>query len=370
MIIDRLKQDIENVISGKDNDSALSKILDGISRVYGPAMELRSKLYQNGWLKTHRLPCPVISIGNITLGGTGKTPMTIYLANLLQSMGYNPAIICRGYGGKCEHAGGVVTDGVSVFLGPEDAGDEPYLMASGLSGIPVVVGKDRCASGMKVWRSFCPDVIICDDAFQHLRLYRDLNLVLLDDDNPVGNGKIFPRGPLRESLHQLERADAFVTTRTETDKFEQNVFRKKIKITDKPVFRCCHVADAVSFLGTGGLWEKCDPDEIRDKACTAFSGIARNEDFLRTLTGFGCRVKNFIFFPDHHDFSEKDLETVLRTAQKGRVEFIVTTEKDRVRLPKKMSLPIKIYSLGIRISFMGEDKIRFQNFIRQNVELR
>jgi tetraacyldisaccharide 4'-kinase len=369
MSIDRLTQDVENVMSGKDNDSVLSKIMAGISKAYGPVMDLRSKLYQNGWLKTHRLPCPVISIGNITLGGTGKTPMTIYLAGLLQLMGFSPAIVCRGYRGKYEHAGGVVTDGVSVFLGPEEAGDEPYLMASGLSGVPVVVGKDRVASGRKAWRSFCPNVIICDDAFQHLRLFRDLNLVLLDAADPVGNGQVFPRGILREPLHHLNRADALIATRAETDKFDKKVFGKKIKISDKPVFRCCHVPDAVSVLGPDGLWEKCDPDEIRGKACTAFSGIARNEDFLRTLNGFGCRVKNVFSFPDHHDFSEKDLETVLRTAQKGRAGFIVTTEKDRVRLPAKMSLPIKIYSLGIRISFVGEDKIRFENFIRQHVEL-
>ncbi len=368
MIVERLKKRAQDVISGKDSDSVFAWVLSGISGLYGPAMDFRSKLYQKGWMKTRRLPCPVISIGNITLGGTGKTPMTIHMAVQLRSMGLRPAIVCRGYKGKYEHTGGVVSDGVSVFLEPGESGDEPFLMASRLSGVPVAVGKNRYVSGLEAWRSFHPDIIICDDAFQHLRLYRDLNLVLMDAAEPVGNGRIFPKGILREPLKQLERADALIVTRVEKTRFDLDRFRKKINVPDAtPVFRCCHVPDFVSVLGETGEWKRCDSGVIRTGTWTAFAGIAGNEDFVRMLTRLGCRVKSAVFFPDHHQFSEKDMENILKTALKDRSQFIVTTEKDAVRLPKKMFMPLKIFSLGIRISFLKEDQGRFEGFVRRRI---
>jgi len=226
MILDRLKNRIEAVIFGKDNDSNLAKFLAKVSKIYALAMAMRLRLYKGNLFETHRLPCKVISIGNITLGGTGKTPMTLYVAELIKKMGLNPAIICRGYKGEYEHSVEMVTDGVKNFMGPDQAGDEPYLMATKLSGVPVFVGKNRYVSGMKAWESFHPDVIILDDAFQHIQLFRDLNLLLLDAAKPFGNGHIFPRGILRESLEQVDRADALVITRAEPDRLENGFFKE------------------------------------------------------------------------------------------------------------------------------------------------
>jgi tetraacyldisaccharide 4'-kinase len=360
---EQLKQRAGAVISGRDNDSTLSKVLGGVAKVYGKAMVLRWRLYQKKWLKTRRLPCRIISVGNLTLGGTGKTPMTIYMAAFLKSMGIDPAIVCRGYKGKYERSVGIVTDGFSMFLKPEEAGDEAYLMASKLSGVPVVVGKDRYASGIKAFNFFNPDVIILDDGFQYLRLFRDLNLLLVDAANPVGNGYIFPRGPLREPSAHLERADALVITRTEAKKFDPHLFNEKLRVSGKPIFRCRHVPDVLSVLTPDHQWKKCKTESIRDRKCVAFSGIAKNEDFLKMLLELGCRVEDFVAFADHHKFSAKDVEIVLNKAIKSGVEFLITTEKDRVKLPNHMFSAINLYSLGVRISFIGEDKIRFKKFV-------
>jgi tetraacyldisaccharide 4'-kinase len=363
MKLDPIKDKIEAVISGKDNNSNLAKVLFEFSKIYAQIMKLRLKLYNSNLIKTLRLPCKVISIGNITLGGAGKTPMTLYVVDLLKNMGFNIVVVCRGYKGEYEHSAEMVTDGTTIFMGPEKAGDEPYLMATKLSEIPVLVGKKRYATGMKAWESFHPDVIILDDAFQHIRLFRDLDLLLLDAAKPSGNGHIFPRGTLRESLDKVERADAIVITRAEPNRLEHPFFKENKIISEKPVFRCRHVPDAVSVLNSGGIWEKCSMDSIRYEKCLAFAGIANNEDFLGTLKNLGCRIADFINFPDHHKFSVHDIETILITAQKSKAKFLVTTEKDRVKLPKKIFLPMKIYSLGIRISFGENDKHLFHEFI-------
>jgi tetraacyldisaccharide 4'-kinase len=360
---DQLKNRIEAVIFGKDNDSNLAKFLAKVSKIYALAMAIRLRLYKGNLFETRRLPCKVISIGNITLGGTGKTPMTLYIAELIKNMGLKPSIVCRGYKGAYEHSVQVVTDGTTIFMGPEQAGDEPYLMATKLSRVPVVVGKDRYASGMKAWEFYQPDVIILDDAFQHIRLFRDLNLLLLDASKPLGNGHIFPRGVLRESLDQVDRADAVIITRAGPKHFEKGFFKENKILTGKPLFRCRHVPDNISVMNSEGIWEKCSPDNIRGEKCLAFAGIAKNEDFLRMLTDFGCRLTDFMSFPDHHEISLQDIEIILKTAQKNQVKFLVTTEKDRVKLPKNMFSKMKIYSFGVRISFIGHDEDRFREFI-------
>jgi tetraacyldisaccharide 4'-kinase len=363
MKLDPIKNKIKAVISGKDNNSNLAKVLFEVSKIYARIMTVRLKLYNSNLIKTLRLPCKVISIGNITLGGAGKTPMTLYVADLLKNMGFNAAVVCRGYKGEYEHSAEMVTDGASIFMGPEKAGDEPYLMATKLSGIPVFVGKKRYAAGMKAWDYFHPDVIILDDAFQHIRLFRDLDLLLLDAAKPTGNGHIFPRGILRESWDKIDRADAIVITRAEPNRFEHPFFKENKLVAEKPVFRCRHVPDAVSVLNSGGIWEKCSLDNIRYEKCLAFAGIANNEDFLRILNNLGCRIADFISFPDHHKFSIHDIETILKTAKTSQSKFLITTEKDRVKLPDNIFLTMKIYSLGIRIFFGENDKHRFHKFI-------
>jgi tetraacyldisaccharide 4'-kinase len=365
--LNQLKHKIENVIFGKDNDSGLAKFLLEISKLYGIATTFRLNLYRKNIIRTHRLPCKVISIGNITLGGTGKTPMTLYLADLIKGMGFNPVIVCRGYKGEYEHSVQMVTDGTTIFMGPEKTGDEPYLMATKLSGIPIFIGKNRYVSAMKAWESFRPDVIILDDAFQHIRLYRNLNLLLLDASKPCGNGYIFPRGILREPLDQVDRADAVVITRVEPDCPENEFFKDNRIISVKPVFRCRHMPDKISLMNSEGLWEKCNSENLRYEKCLAFAGIAKNEDFMRILKELGFQPVDLVEFQDHHQFSGHDVESILKRAQKNQVKFLITTEKDRVKLPKIMFNSVKIYSIGIKISFIEHDEGRFREFIYSHI---
>ncbi len=370
----KTRKRIEDVIAGRDNGSRLSKLLSRAGALYGFSMTVRSKLYRSGILETRTLPCKAISIGNITLGGAGKTPMAIYVAGLLQSLGLRPAMVYRGYGGACENSFCVVSDGGQILAGPEEAGDEPCLVAAGLPGIPVVVGKDRCSSGKKAVDLFDPDVIVLDDAFQHIRLRRDVDLLLMDSEKPVGNGRVFPGGPLRESAEQVKRAHAVIATRFQSFEKESPFFKKNKLASELPVFRCRHAMGPVSALVENGRlpsgsMQTRDASEIAGKKCLAFSGIANNADFKRLLLEIGCAPVACLHFPDHHKYSNADILSILRSAKQYGAETLVTTEKDAVKLAKHDFSPFRIYAAGVRISFIGEDNARFSNFIAKSLNI-
>ena len=193
--VDRVEFIMKN--NGEPSPVWLEKFLSIASRAYGWCVRLRTAAYDQGMIKAKRLPCVVISIGNVTMGGSGKTPLTIYIAKKLCHLGYRVAVLSRGYGGKAEKSGAIVSDGSQIFVSADVSGDEPYMMAQQLASTPIIVGADRYRSGKIAVRSFNPDVILLDDGFQHRRLARDLDLVLLDASKPGGNGYLFPRGVLR-----------------------------------------------------------------------------------------------------------------------------------------------------------------------------
>ncbi|MGA8180790.1 MAG: tetraacyldisaccharide 4'-kinase, partial [Desulfobacterales bacterium] len=191
-------------------------LLSMASKVYGGAAKLKRIFYEKSILKSKKLSCPVVSIGNITAGGTGKTPMAIYVANIARDLGYKVAIISRGYKGKAEKNGGIVSDGKALLMTAEIAGDEPYMMAARLRDVPIIVGKNRFKAGRLAIRKFEPDILVLDDGFQHLKLQRDLDLVLLDYRKPFGNGHLLPRGVMREPASALSCAAAIILTRSDT----------------------------------------------------------------------------------------------------------------------------------------------------------
>ena len=209
---------IEKVITSDSRNGYdwLVLFLSMASKVYGGVVKIRRIFYKNGILISKKLSCPIISIGNITVGGTGKTPMTIYVAQVVKNLGYKVAIISRGYKGKAEKIGGIVSDGKGLLMTPENAGDEPYLMANRLKDVQVIVGKNRFDAGRLAIRKFDPDVIVLDDGFQHLMLQRDLDMVLLDYHRPFGNGHLLPRGVMREPVSALLHADAIILTKSDT----------------------------------------------------------------------------------------------------------------------------------------------------------
>ena len=330
-----------------------------VSLVYGGAVRLREAFYKNSILKPKKLPCFVISIGNLTVGGTGKTPMTIYMAKLIKSLGYKVAIISRGYKGGAEKTGGIVSNGHTVLMESDKAGDEPFMMASKLKDIPVVVGQNRFEAGCLAIQEFNPDVIVLDDAFQHLNLKRDIDIVLLDCGRPFGNAHLLPRGILREPISALKRGDAFVLTRSDSaPDYTRQAFMDKIKnlAPGRPVFRSFHVPN-----------QTFAPDLLYGRRVVAFSGLARNNDFRRTVESLKCDLIDFFEFPDHHKYTEMDLQTIMQSSINAQAEFILTTEKDYVRIPGKTSWPVELVVVGIELSFEN-DKNAFIDFIKNRLE--
>ena len=342
-----------------------------MSCLYGLAMRARALGYKTGRLKTKRLPCKVISIGNITVGGVGKTPMTIFLAEMLHRIGFKPVVLSRGYKGRAEKYGGIVSDGRQINMHPEDAGDEPWMMATRLKrfGVPVVVGRDRFNSGMLAIESFQPDVILLDDAYQHLKLWRDLNLVLLDSTHPFGNSFLLPRGILREPEAALSRGDIFVFTRTEKGQ-QASIDKVKNVIGRKPIYNAFHqpflakwfAAQATMRQSPIELDINIDISILRGRKVFGFSGMAVNDNFRMTLESLDCELAGFVGFADHYSYTNEDITFLLQSASRAGADTLCTTEKDYVRLAQYMPLSANLAVIGVDIS-LGNNQAAFKKDI-------
>lgn len=357
---------------GKSRFPFFGTLLFFLSLIYGGAVRLRGMLYKKGILKSAKLPCKTISVGNITAGGTGKTPMVLYLTALLKSLGYRPAILSRGYRGGAEKTGGIVSNGRTVLMSSEMAGDEPFMLAQTLN-VPVLVGQNRFKSGMMAVKEFHPDVIVLDDAFQHLKLFRDIDLVLLDYRHPFGNAYLLPRGPLREPLSALFRGRGFIFTRSD-DSAPPN---SAISLFNAPFFKAVHlpyISQVVKGKEKGNRTFSENPvSEVYDAACLkgcrgfAFSGIANNQDFRNTVESMGCELAGFSEFPDHHRYAAEDLSQILHSAEAVSADILLTTEKDYARIGHRMmQCPFDLVVIGIRISF-GKDENAFRRFIQSRL---
>jgi tetraacyldisaccharide 4'-kinase len=373
---------IESIINGKDEipPSPLVSLLSTASALYGAVQRLRANCYRQNLLRSQKLPCSVISVGNITVGGTGKTPLTIYLAQKLQQAGVRVTVISRGYKGSAEKDGGIVSDGKNLLMNSEQAGDEPFLIASRLKEIPVIVGKNRFEAGLLAVDQFQPEVIVLDDAFQHLKLKRDIDLVLLDCNQPFGNSHLLPRGKLREPVEALTRATACILTRAQSTTDEAaSASLSKIKslLLQVPVFTSSHdpyfyavksgaqipLHEIANFLSPHEL------EEIKQQKVFAFSGIARNDDFRRTVDKNGFNTIGFCEFSDHHRYSRNDLARIVRTAQEAGADCLITTEKDHARIAHQKPLSMDMVVVGVNITFGGGgDGQDFISFIQNQLQ--
>ena len=376
-MLSKAKKKIISIITGtkRNNHSFCETFLFILSLFYGQLVKLRLKAYHSQIFKQKTLPCTVISIGNITAGGTGKTPMTVYMAELIQRLGYGVVVISRGYKGELEKTGGVVSDGNKILMGPEEAGDEPFMLAGRLKNIPVLVGKDRFEVGMQAVNIFNPDVIVLDDAFQHLKLQRNIDLVLLDSKHPFGNLNLLPRGILREPLSSLLRSDAFVMTRADLlpeIQMENTLTELKEFILSRPVFKTSHAPYAyiikkrnrADFQTVSKNTFLYDFGFLKNRRVFAFAGIAVNNDFFHTVESFKCNIAGFLGFEDHHRYSDGDLAKILRFAKEANVEYLVTTEKDYAKIADRSIWPIDLVVIGIEISFINDDSKAFDDFIK------
>jgi tetraacyldisaccharide 4'-kinase len=302
---------------------ALSTALRLLSPLYQGVVATRNDLYDRGVLRQAKLSCPVISVGNLTVGGTGKTPTVILLANLLREQGRRPAVLSRGYGGRAKGPVTVVSDGNSILMDWHEAGDEPVLIAGAAPGVPVLTGPRRLLTGRAAIDRFGADCLILDDAFQHRELARDLDIVLIDAARPFGNGRLLPAGPLREQPSSLRRAGLLVRTG------EERSTQESICQPGLPTFRGIRSPQGVVEGKTGKL---LPASILQGKKVCAFAGIGRPDAFRTSLAALGAEIVSFRSFPDHHPYGPQELEDLRRLAKATRAARIITTEKDGVRL--------------------------------------
>ncbi len=337
-----------------------------LSGVYKGAVKLRLYLYRERYIHDHHLGVPVISVGNITVGGTGKTPVVELLAKSLRDRGRRVAILSRGYKSKRQRKPPlgwriaarlglarkprglpprVVSDGEKVLLDSHNAGDEPFMLAHNCSGVPVVVDRDRVKAGRHAIRKFGADVLILDDGLQYLRLKHRHDIVLVDKTAPFGTGYMLPRGTLREPPKSLRRASYIFLTKSDGDSSE--VIRQIERYNPvADIIECRHRPVYFQDIHTG---ERLPLDAFKGKYVGALSGIAVPESFENGCRKLGAKVHWHARFTDHHRFEEKEITQFIERCVKADADAILTTEKDYVRFPKLPPGEIPIYFLRVEI---------------------
>jgi tetraacyldisaccharide 4'-kinase len=307
-----------------------------LSLFYFTIIKLRILLYQTGIMKSSKLPAYVISVGNITVGGTGKTPFVIYLSEKL-SKNSNVGILSRGYGIKHN----LKTD------------DEAFPLPN---NVVRVVAPNRITGSKELIEKYATKTIILDDGFQHLRLKRDVNFVTIDATNPFGNGWVLPGGILREPLSSLNRTDIFVITHSDLVTRDQlSLLESELNRYNKKVIKAIHKPQRLVKINQAQ--KTIELSEIRSKNAWGFCGIGNPYQFRKTLELL-CNITGFSIFPDHYYYSENDLANIFNYARNPKVQFIITTEKDAIRLQGvKTPDDIPLYYLKINIEIIGEDDI-------------
>ena len=312
------------------------------SMIYIFVVQIRLLLFRRGLFKSKPLEAKVISVGNITLGGAGKTPVVAYLAGHLQKKGRKVGILSRGYK-RTSKGVQAVSDGQAVRLTWQEAGDEPYLLARKLPGVPVIVGKNRISAGRHGIEWFDIDTLLLDDGFQHVKLRRDLDIVVIDASNPFGNGRTFPAGHLREPLRNLKRTNLFWLTRVDQtedlpalQRFLNSIQSgaRIIESTYQPIGLRCRKTGAEADLSI-----------LTGSKTVLLCGIANPTSFKKSVADVGAHIVDQYVFPDHHPFTVAEIRKVQQSASDHGAEFIVTTEKDGVRIPDGFDYDVPMYEL-------------------------
>lgn len=361
-----------DVIFGRREDTGAmvyAGFLQVLSYLFSGMVQLRLWLYRQRILHDQPLGCLVVVVGNLTVGGTGKTPVVEKFARALRDRGRRVAILSRGYKSKkpkpwrrawnwVTHASAplpkVVSDGSTVLLDSEEAGDEPYMLARNLPGVVVLVDKDRVMAGAYAIKRFGCDTLVLDDGFQFLPLKGSLNLLLVDKTNPFGNGHLLPRGILREPIKHLRRASYIFLTKSDGRRDAEIEALLERHNPSADVIECAHRPQYLQKVGAS-----VDvPDArlplsyLRGRRVGAFSGIAAPESFEKFLRDLGADLRFSQRFLDHYRFGDEDFADIFREATDKRVEVLVTTEKDAVRLPEGLSWPVPLYYLRLEIDII------------------
>ena len=359
-------------------------LLIPLSWLYRASVQLRNILYNRRVLKARRLPCRVISVGNIVVGGTGKTPAVIAIAKHLQREGRRVAILSRGYKRRVREKVTIVSDGEKVYASAMESGDEAYMMAKHLSGVPIVVGKCRYLAGQIALERFKVDVLLLDDGFQHRQLARDVDILTIPATHPFGSPQhLLPAGTLREPPSALRRADLILLTHTDTPNISAHI--KKLVKSSAPnalilesIHQPTHLyplvvscqSSVVSYqrdlLSENLLTENRLPrtnnsniKELKGKRVLAVCGIGDPDAFVATLMRCSVVSAELLAFPDHHIYTEIDKQQIYTTFQKTGADLIVTTEKDEQKLEgfvEDRNLPIVVLAVALVIT-EGDEKL-------------
>jgi len=340
-------------------------VLVGLASLYEAGLEAYLAAEVAGLRKRQRLPVPVVSIGNLTVGGTGKTPMTQWLCRRLVAEGKRVAVLSRGHGGASQSVRLVSGMNGQVLLSAAEAGDEPNLLAQTLPGVPVLVGKDRRLSGREALRLFDLDMLLLDDGFQYWQLRRELDIVLLDAKRPFDNGFPLPRGLLREPKRHLSRAGVVVVTRAgELGEAERNALAAQIAAL-APAARLFFAAHrAVGFVPAATLSEPLLPLlTLRGARVAVVSAIAQPQSFVNTLTReVGASIVSEKAWADHQALTAAEASAVVKEAVQAGAEALVMTEKDAVKWPLPADSRLPLYAL--RVEMAVEDEARLEETYR------
>jgi tetraacyldisaccharide 4'-kinase len=361
-----------DVVLGRRADTGAAiygALLQALSWVFSGIVQLRLWLYRHRILHDQPLGCLVVVVGNLTVGGTGKTPVVEKFARALHDRGRKVAILSRGYKSKAppfwkkwwyglshtaEPPPRIVSDGTHVLLDSEQAGDEPYMLARNLPGVVVLVDKNRVKAGAYAIKRFGCDTLVLDDGFQYLPLKGRLNLLLIDKTNPFGNGRMLPRGILREPVKHLRRANYVFLTKSNGRRdadLEAIIARNNpqadiIECVHRPIYlqRCDAVGD-IPGMRQPLEW-------LKGRRVFAFSGIATPESFEKFLRDLGALVMGRERFLDHYRYTQEDLAALVAWARQEGAECLLTTEKDAVRLPATGGCPLPVYYLRLEIEII------------------
>ncbi|MGB9691730.1 MAG: tetraacyldisaccharide 4'-kinase [Candidatus Sumerlaeaceae bacterium] len=323
-----------------------------LGSAYAAAMRLRASAFRRGILQQRRASLPVVSVGNLHLGGSGKTPVVEWLARALTQKGYRPAIVSRGYGRRtAPHQLVVVSDGYALQASPEAGGDEPVMLAKALPAVPIVVCGDRYRAALFVAEHTRADCIILDDGFQHLALARDFDLVLLDAS--ICHQRVFPAGYLREPLSALSRADAFVLPATaQNEKDFLNWLERTLP--ERPQFWMQAAAQQIECPSTG---EIVPPTQLAGTRVLGFAGIAAPQRFFDTLRKLGLDVVEQAF-EDHACYTRQQLAGLIEQARCLGCAALITTAKDAVKIPPEMmSGQLPLYVLRLSVDIEPKDEL-------------
>jgi len=337
-----------------------SLILPPLSAIYSVVTRARISGYQRGWFSVSKLAAPVISVGNLTTGGTGKTPLVEWVCiAVARETGKSACVLTRGYGRANPQSQVVVSDGNKLLASEREAGDEPYLLARNLVGIASVVSnQDRLAAGEWAIKNLGSEVFVLDDGFQHLRLHRDLDIVTLDATNPWGGGNLLPYGRLREPRAGLSRADCVVVTRTEQVEDAVSLIESVQRLAGAiPVVTSSMMASGIHSLNG----ESVNNESLLAQPLAAFCGVGNPEAFFNQL-----RQESYIpvftrTFADHHNYSQADLNRLIKEAKAHGASGLITTAKDALKLAF-LELELPCYVLEIKISI--DDDVRLMKMIR------